>query len=126
MLAVVAGALTAIVVTTLIDIGLHATHVYPPLEQPIDSALAALASCYRLIIGIAAGWITARLAPSKPMKHALVLGALGALVSLIGVVATWDLELGPKWYPISLVFLAIPQAWVGAKLAMTRRAASGS
>ena len=126
MLAVVAGALIAIVVTTLIDIVLHATNVYPPLTQPINDALAALASSYRLIIGIAAGWITARLAPSKPMKHALVLGALGALVSLIGVVATWDLDLGPKWYPISLVFLAIPQAWVGAKLATTRRAASVS
>jgi hypothetical protein len=70
----------------------------------------------RLVISIAGAWLTARLAPKNPMRHAIVLGSIGALLALIGVAATWNLGLGPRWYPISLVVLAIPQAWAGAKL----------
>ena len=120
--AVLVGALTAIVTTTLIDLALHAIRVYPPLDEPLDDSLALIASSYRLVIGVAAGALTARMAPHSPMKHALVLGGLGAAVALIGVVTTWDLGLGPRWYPISLVILALPEAWLGAKFAMRRPA----
>ena len=50
------------------------------------------------------------------MKHALILGVVGVILGLVGVVATWNLELGPRWYPIALVVLAIPQCWVGGKI----------
>jgi hypothetical protein len=56
------------------------------------------------------------------MKHALVLGGLGGVVALIGAVTMWNMDLGPKWYPISLVILALPEAWLGAKLAARRQA----
>jgi len=121
--AVLVGALAAIVTTTLIDAALHAVHLYPSLDVPIDDPLALLASSYRLVIGIAAAWLTARLAPHSPMQHALVLGGLGAAVSLLGAVTTWNMDLGPKWYPISLVILALPEAWLGARLAVLGRAA---
>ena len=114
--AVLAGALVVVVLTTLVDFGLHVAGVFPPLNEPIGDALALLASSYRIVISIAGAWLTARLAPKNPMRHAMVLGAIGALLALIGVVATWNLGLGPRWYPISLVVLAIPQAWAGAKL----------
>jgi hypothetical protein len=26
------------------------------------------------------------------------------------------LDLGPRWYPIALVVLAIPQCWIGGRL----------
>jgi hypothetical protein len=44
------------------------------------------------------------------------------VVALIGVVTTWNMGLGPRWYPISLVILALPEAWLGARLAMRHRA----
>jgi hypothetical protein len=50
------------------------------------------------------------------MKHALVLGAIGAFFGLVGVVVTWNMGLGPHWYPIALMVLAIPQCWAGGKL----------
>jgi hypothetical protein len=31
-------------------------------------------------------------------------------------VATWNMGLGPRWYPIALVVLAIPQCWAGGKI----------
>jgi len=32
------------------------------------------------------------------------------------VVGTWNAGLGPRWYPIALAALAIPQCWVGGLL----------
>jgi hypothetical protein len=114
--AVVAGVLFIIVVTTLVDIALHIAGVFPPMKQPLDDALALLATSYRVVIGVAGAWLTARLAPDKPMKHALILGAVGVVLGLAGVVTTWNLGLGPRWYPIALVVLALPQCWLGGRI----------
>jgi uncharacterized membrane protein len=114
--AVVAGLLSIIVVTTAVDALLHVTGVYPPMNQPIDDWLALLATAYRIVISVAGAYLTARLAPDRPMGHALALGAVGALLGLVGLVVTWNLGLGPRWYPIALVVLAIPQCWVGGML----------
>jgi hypothetical protein len=114
--AVAAGLVAIIVTTTAVDFLLHAVGVYPPMDQPIDDALALLATSYRIVISIAGAYLTARLAPDRPMRHAMILGFLGVGLGLVGVVVTWDLELGPRWYPIALAALSIPQCWVGGKL----------
>lgn len=114
--AVFAGLLVVIVVTTAVDLALHAAGIYPPSNQPMSDAHALLATAYRIVIGVAGAWLTARLAPANPMKHAMILGSIGVVLGLVGVVATWNLGLGPRWYPISLVVLAIPQSWAGGQL----------
>src|ERR1700675_4777340 len=114
--AVVAGVLFIVVVSTLVDIVLHGLRVFPPMNQPINDSLALLATSYRIVISIAGAWLTARLAPEKPMKHALILCIVGTFLGLAGVVATWNTGLGPRWYPILLAVLAIPQCWVGGRL----------
>ena len=114
--AVFAGVLFIILVTTLVDIVLHLTHVYGPMTEPLTDRLAVLATAYRIPISIAGGWLTARLAPAKPMKHAMILGAVGTVLGLLGVVATWNKGMGPHWYPIALAVLAIPQSWAGGKI----------
>src|SRR5512143_1554075 len=113
--AVVAGVLVIFVVTTVVDIALHVAGVFPPPKQPLTDALAALATSYRIVIGVAGAWLTARLAPADPMKHAMILGYVGVVLGLIGVAVTWNLGLGPRWYPILLAVLAIPQCWAGGK-----------
>lgn len=114
--AIFAGVLFVMIVTTLVDTLLHLVHVYPPMNQPIDDKLAVLATSYRFVISVAGAWITARLAPSRPMWHALILGAIGTVLGTAGVVATWNLALGPRWYAILLAALAIPQCWLGGWL----------
>jgi hypothetical protein len=114
--AVVAGVLFIVVVSTLVDIVLHALRVLPPMKQPLNDSLALLATSYRVVISIAGAWLTARLAPDKPMKHAMILGVVGTFLGLVGVVATWNQGLGPRWYPVLLAVLAIPQCWLGGKL----------
>src|SRR6266498_5680828 len=116
ILAVVTGLLVIIVVTTLVDIVLHAIGVFPPIDQPINDALALLATSYRIVISVGGAWLTARLAPEEPMKHAMILGYVGTVLGLVGVVTTWNLGLGPRWYPISLAVLAIPQCWAGGRI----------
>jgi hypothetical protein len=114
--AVVAGVVVIIVVATLVDIVLHAVGAYPPMGQPMSDAQSVLATSYRIVISVGGAWLTARLAPSKPMKHAMILGYVGVLLGLVGVAATWNLGLGPRWYPIALVVLAIPQCWAGGRI----------
>ena len=114
--AVIAGVLVIIVATTIVDILLHAIGIRPPWDQPIDSALALLATSYRVVISVGGAWLTALLAPNRPMKHVLILGYVGTVLGLAGVIATWNLGLGPRWYPLALVVLAIPQCWAGGRL----------
>lgn len=114
--AVAAGVLAIIVASTLVDVLLHLAGVYPPAGQPLTDALSALATSYRILIGIGGAWLTARLAPAKPMKHALILGVVGTLLGLVGVALTWNAGLGPRWYPILLAVLAVPQCWIGGRL----------
>jgi hypothetical protein len=114
--AVAAGVIFIIVVTTLVDIVLHRAGVFQPMDQPLNDSLALLATSYRIVISVAGAWLTARLAPNEPMKHAMNLGYVGVILGLVGVAATWNKGLGPKWYPIALVLLAIPQCWAGGKL----------
>jgi hypothetical protein len=116
--AVLAGLLVVIIITTATDALLHATGIFPPWGQPMSDALFVLAFAYRIVYGIVGGYVTARLAPDKPVKHAIVLGAIGFVLSLAGAAATWNRgpEFGPKWYPLALIVIAIPTAWLGGKL----------
>jgi uncharacterized membrane protein len=57
------------------------------------------------------------------MKHAILLGVIGVVLSIIGVAANWNKgpEFGPRWYGILLIFSAIPCAWLGGLLASGKR-----
>ena len=120
--AVVAGLLFVIIITTATDALLHFTGIFPPWGKPMSDSLFLLAFAYRIVYGIAGGYITARLAPGKPVKHAVLLGVVGFVLSLAGAAATWNRgpEFGPKWYPVALIAIAIPTAWLGGKLVSGR------
>jgi hypothetical protein len=114
--AVIAGAFVGIALSLGTDILLRQLHIFPPLSQPMtDSSLLALATMYRTIYGVLGAYVTAWLAPSRPMLHAFILGTLGELASIAGLVATWGdtAKYGPHWYPIALVVLALPPALFG-------------
>ena len=118
VLALFAGFVLVVVLSVLTDGVLHATGVFPPLGQPAPDGLLLLATIYRSIYGIAGSYLTARLAPYAPMPHALTGGAIGLVLATIGAAATWSHpeKFGAHWYPVALVILAIPTAWVGGKI----------
>lgn len=111
-----AGVVFIVVLSTAVDVVMHAVGVFPPWGQPIGSDLAALALAYRLAIGVAGGWLTAHLAPASPMRHALILGGVGVALGLGAVVTTWNMDLSPRWYAMALVLAAIPQSVAGGLL----------
>lgn len=67
--AVVAGFLATCILSIATDLVLHAAGVFPPWGQPMSNALFLLATAYRILYTIAGGYITARLAPDRPMAH---------------------------------------------------------
>jgi surface polysaccharide O-acyltransferase-like enzyme len=122
LLALLAGMLAGIILSIGTDVVLHVIGLFPALGEPVSSPLLLLATVYRSVYGIIGAYIAARLAPNQPMTHALVLGIVGFVVSIVGAVATWNKgsAFGPHWYPVALVVLAIPTAWVGGKLFLMR------
>ena len=116
--AVVAGMLVGIVLSLATDAMMHAIGYFPPIGQPVSSGPLIPATIYRAIYGVIGAYVTARLAPNRPMFHALVLGTLGLIVCIAGAVSTWNRgpEFGPHWYPVALIVLALPTAWLGGWL----------
>jgi hypothetical protein len=118
--AVLAGLVVGIAITLVTDVVLHAIHVFPPWGASMVGFEGALllATGYRTVYGVLSSYIIARLAPDRPMMHALVGGVIGLAVSILGAVATWNKgpAFGPHWYPLALIVLAMPQAWAGGKL----------
>lgn len=94
---------------------MHATGLFPPAGQPMfDTGQLLIASLYRGVYSIIGCYLAARLAPHGPMLHALILGGIGVLLSTAGAIAFWDM--GPAWYPLGLIALSMPYAWIGGKL----------
>jgi hypothetical protein len=120
--AVLAGFVAVVVLSLATDQVLHVLQVYPPWGQPMfDPGLNLLALSYRIVYTIVGGYMTARLAPQNPIRHALVLGVIGTAVGTAGAIATIPLHLGPTWYPIALVLTGLPCAWLGGALFGTRQ-----
>jgi hypothetical protein len=115
--ALLAGFVTVVILSLATDVMLRAIRLFPPLGQPMSTALFLLATAYRTAFGIAGSYVTARFAPDRPMQHALIGGLVGLVLSTAGAVATWDRpNLGPHWYPLALIATAMPCAWFGGKL----------
>lgn len=122
IVAVLAGMAVAIALTLVTDLVLHKLHVFPPLGERVPDRLLMLATAYRVVYGVAASYLTAYLAPYRPIAHAMIGGAFGFLASLAGAVATWNggPAYGPHWYSVALVILALPQAWLGGWLRVSQ------
>lgn len=123
ILAVLAGFVAVVVLSIVSDIGMKALGLLPASGLAPSNTALAVALVYRSIYAIAGGYITARLAPAWPMQHALISGLVGLILSIAGVIATWNggPEFGAKWYPLALVAIAMPCAWIGGKVYLLSR-----
>lgn len=79
-----------------------------------DPGLLLLTLAYVTLFAVAGCYLTARLAPRRPMAHALVLGVLGLLFNIAGTMARW--ETAPAWYHVVALALVMPSAWLGGWL----------
>lgn len=118
ILAITVGLLINFVGGLGLDQIFHELGVYPPWGEPMDDPRDnLLALSYRIIIAIASCYVAGRIAPWAPMRHALALGAIGFVLSSLGAMAAASMNLGPSWYPITLIAVTLPCAWLGGTLA---------
>ena len=117
IIAVLVGFLVIVVLSLATDQLFHSLNVYPPWNEPMRShGLNFLALSYRVVYAILGSYLTARLAPRAPMKHAMILGYIGFALSALGAIAAIGADLGPMWYPIVLCLTSVPCAWIGGRL----------
>ena len=92
-----------------------------PSDGRLTDPLALIISTVTVAIyGIAGCYLTARLAPAQPMKHALILGAMGLLVNIVFAFQFWGDV--PAWYLLLNLALVMPYAWIGGRLRETELA----
>jgi hypothetical protein len=116
ILALLVGIVVGIILSVGTDWFLRFIGLAPGQNARWPDQLLLLAALYRSIYGVIASYVIARLAPNRPMGHALLAGALGTLLSALGAAAMWGSTAGQHWYALTLVLTAIPTAWIGAKL----------
>jgi len=112
-----AGFVAIAVLSNGTDEVLRALGVLPPFYLRMSDGLFALATAYRFAASVAGCALAARLAAERPMRAAYILGAIGLVLSVLGLVANLAKpELGPLWYPSALVLMTPLCAWLGGKL----------
>src|ERR1041385_2917953 len=124
--AVATGFVTVVILSTVTDFILEKLSIFPPLSEPqaYTPLLLFFALLYRCIYTVVGGYVTAKLAPDRPMRHVIILGGLGIIAGTIGVVYAWNLS-PEHWYPIALVITALPCTWLGGKLKKEKAIVNG-
>lgn len=116
----IAAVLAGFVLIAALSLGADAV-----LKQAIPTAFDAagrtdsvpvllLVMGYVGLFAVSGCYLTARLAPRRPMLHALVLGTLGLAFNVAGTAAMWDTA--PAWFHVASLLLVMPYAWVGGRL----------
>lgn len=120
--AVLAGLIFIVASHTGMDVLLESIGFFPTASEGLhDTGLLLIATAYRTIFSIAGCYLAAQLAPDRPLAHALVIGFIGIAASTAGAVVASRMNLGPLWYPILLIVISLPAAWVGGRLAQSGR-----
>jgi hypothetical protein len=114
--AILAGFITVFVLSVVTDFILEKLGFFPPATEPdaYTGLMLMLALIYRSIYSVAGFYLAATLAPSAPMRHAIILGIIGSIFAALGAIANWDRS--ANWYPILLVLVTLPCAWLGGRL----------
>lgn len=116
--ACIAGIFVGVVLSLGTDKILEAKGILPHDNLWVGASLIIFVLFYRTVYNIIGSYIVARLAPSNPMRHAIIVGILGTIVSTIGAIANSSMNLGPEWYCWTLVVLSFPSSWLGGKIYM--------
>ena len=87
--------------------------------QENSTGFILLVVLYRSFYGVIGSYITASLAPNQPLFYSMIGGCIGFVLAAIGAIVLRDQE--PAWYVISIILIALPTAWLGAKMKIMAR-----
>lgn len=88
--------------------------VTPPGTPNGNTAGLLLVCAYVALFGILGCYVTARLAPSRPMLHALVMGGLALAMIVATTIPVWNDF--PAWFNVYNILAVMPYAWIGGRL----------
>jgi len=119
-LAILAGFLTITILGNIL--GQIMLHFGPSsfYQGDIFTTKGAVASllCAQLC-NVVGGYVTGRVAPRRPIFHAVILGLIGVVTTIWVAIALWKLE--PLWYHFGTILLALPVIAAGGWLAQRQR-----
>jgi uncharacterized membrane protein len=112
---VLAGMLANVILSLTTDTILEKTGIFTPPDQGFFVTwMIVTALAYRMVYTFLGGYVTARLAPDRPMRHVIILGTIGTVLSIVGIFVAWNLS--QHWYPIALAVTAFPVTWMGGSM----------
>lgn len=79
---------------------LHIAGIFPALGQPMNDALLLIATAHRTVYNVVGSYIVARLAPNRPMQHAVASGVVSLVVGIATTLATWNADSRPTGIPL--------------------------
>ena len=122
--AVFAGFLTVAILSVVTDAILEGIGFFPPATLPGAYVwwMLLIALIYRTVYAVVGGFVSAKLAPKNPMRHAKVLAIIGTVAATLGLLA--NLDKGSIWYPFLLALFSYPSVWYGGKLAVGKKKSS--
>ncbi len=85
-----------------------------PAARAQDIAALVVMLAYAAIALIAGAYVTARLAPRRPMMHAVILGVIALALALTESTVFWNVL--PAWSHVASIVLVLPAAWFGGLL----------
>src|SRR5688572_8281144 len=101
----------------LTDFLLESIGVLPNPEKGLFETWAILLVLfYRGVYTILTGFIIAKLAPNKIMLHAMILGIIGTIITVIAASSPSFAEKAPLWFGYTLAAITIPCLWLGVKI----------
>ncbi len=112
--AILAGFLVVVFLSIATDQVLERTGLMKSPFNENSTLFIVFVIFYRTVYGLLGSYITAALAPFRPMQHVMIGGFIGFFIAVFGTFAMWDVP--PHWYPVTLDILALPTAWAGGKL----------
>jgi multisubunit Na+/H+ antiporter MnhB subunit len=117
--AVLAGFVAVLGLSIGTDVILVNLGILPPQSEPDSYVwwMLMIALIYRCLYAVAGGYITAALAPWRPMRHVIILGIIGLAFATLGSIVNWNKTTASiAWYPILFIILTLPAVWLGGKL----------
>jgi nitrate/nitrite transporter NarK len=103
--------------SVLTDFLLEQIGVLPNPEKGLFETWAILlVLSYRAIYTVFTGFIIARFASNKPMLHALILGIIGTVITLLAVSNPDFAQKSILWFGYTLAAMTIPCLWLGVKI----------
>ncbi|PBQ34279.1 hypothetical protein CNR22_21720 [Sphingobacteriaceae bacterium] len=112
ILAVIAGIITAMLLSGLTHELLYLLFDYPaPLKPMFEAGPLWIALFYHSIYAVIGAMITARIAKERAKKAVFILGTKEAIMWLLGTILLW--KHAAPWYNITKAILGIPLALLG-------------